>query len=512
MPSRIGALAGRYILTRLLGESAAVATFEGHDGALDQPVLIKLLPKALADDPACQERLQHLAERLARLDHPNLLSIIEAGLEEGVPYLIAQGVAATPLAEKMGQALDVERVAGIMSQVGDALIHAYRQGLTHGNISPRNVLLTAGDQVLLSEVGLESVLETPWEKVQEELAAYLAPERVQGWLPDARTDVYALAVMVFEMLTGLKMDRPAAQALPWLREVVPDLAPELEPVLTRALATDPQARYATVGEFMADLRPILARYLQPAEAPQLAEAVPPPVAAADEAPPSLSVPPTILITPALEGIPVIPMPQPPPIPTFDWDAFSRQMTRVPLPEPPPPPEPPPLPKITAQGIELPSVASTILEEPAPIPEDEPPEETPPPRPPTAPAPLGPQKKPAPAKPSVRPGRRARQPGKAAASPVQPVSPSEQVTSQPQAAAAAVRQIGRSARVILIVAIILLLLLTFSCCCWFLLASDLSDTGSAPAAHNLPANSTKPSSAGGTQRGLYLAGGAGIWYV
>jgi len=487
MPSRIGALAGRYILTRLLGEDAAVATFEGRDGVLDRPVLIKLLPKALAADPARQEQLQRLGERLATLDHPNLLSIIEAGLEEGMPYLIARGVAATPLAEKMGQALDVERVASIMSQVGEALIHAYRQGLTHGNLSPRNVLLTAGDQVLLSEVGLESVLETPWEKVQEGLAAYLAPERIRGWLPDARTDVYALAVMLFEMLTGLQMDEPAAQALPWLREVVPDLAPDLEPVLTRALATDPQARYATVGEFMADLRPVLAPYLQPTEAPQLAEAVPPSVSASDEAPPSLSVPSSILITPALEGIPVIPMPQPPPMPTFDWDAFSRQMTRVPLPEPPPPPEPPPLPKITVEGIELPSVASTIFEEPVPIPEDEWPEETPPPEPPTAPAPpLGPQKKPAPAKPSARPGRRARQPEKAAASPVQPVSPSERVTSQPQAATAAARQIGRSARVILIVAVILLLL-TFSCCCWFLLASDLSETGSAPAAHNLPAN-------------------------
>jgi len=491
MPSRIGALAGRYILTRLLGEDAAVSTFEGRDGALDQPVLIKLLPKALATDPARQERLQRLGERLAALDHPNLLSVIETGLEEGVPYLIAHGVAASPLAERMGRALDVEQAASIISQVGEALIHAYSQGLTHGNLSPRNVLLAAGDQVLLSEVGLESVLETPWEKVQEELASYLAPERIQGWLSDARTDVYALGAMLFEMLTGLQLDEPLAQALPWLREAVPGLAPDLEPVLTRALAPDPDARYATVGEFMADLRPILVRYLQPVEAPPVAETALPPVLALDEAPSPPSVPPSIPVTLALEGVPVIPMPQPPPVPTFDWDAFARQMTTVPLPEPPPPPEPPPLPKITLQGIEFPTVPSVLFEEPAPIVEDARSDETPLPEPPgRSPVPASKVKDPlAPARPSARPVQRARQPEKAVKRPVQPASPADRLASVRETVTAAAPGVGRLARVVLVAAVILLLL-TLSCCCWLLLASDLSDTAATPAAYAPPLDAVR----------------------
>jgi serine/threonine-protein kinase len=292
MPSRIGALAGRYILTRLLGEDAAGAIFEGLDKAQDRPVLVKLLPKTLAADPSRQEQLQRLVERLTELDHPNLLSVLEVGIEEGTPYLIAQAIAATPLAQKMGQALDVEQVASIMSQAGEALIHAYRQGLTHGRLSPQNVLLTASGQVLLSDVGLESVLETPWEKVQSELTGYLAPERLKGWLPDARADVYALGVMLVEMLTGLRPNGSAEKALSWLHAAVPGLAPALEPVLVRALTTDPKARYATVGEFMADLRPILDRYLQSKEVRQLSEPVQPAVLAPVEAPEPSSVPPS----------------------------------------------------------------------------------------------------------------------------------------------------------------------------------------------------------------------------
>ena len=311
MPSRIGALAGRYLLTRLLGEDAAGAIFEGLDSAQDRPVLIKLLPKALASDPARQEQLQRLVERLTALEHPNLLSIVEAGIQEGVPYLIAKEMSVTPLAEKMGQALDVEQAVGIISQVGEALVHAYQEGLTHGNLSPKNVLIDTGGRVLLSDVGLESVLKTPWDKVQEELTAYLAPERVLGREPDARADVYALGVILFEMLTGLRPDGKAAQALLWLREIVPDLAPDLEPVLARALTDDPRTRYATVGDFMADLQPILARYLQPVEASEPAEPTPSPVSAPPEAPELSTVPPPTLITPALEGIPAIPMPEPP---------------------------------------------------------------------------------------------------------------------------------------------------------------------------------------------------------
>ena len=485
MPSRIGALAGRYILTRLLGEDAAGAVFEGLDSVQDQPVLIKLLPKALAADPARQEQLRRLVARLTALEHPNLLSVVEAGIQEGVPYLVAEGIVATPLAEKMGQALDVEQVASIISQVGEALVHADRQELIHGNLSPQNVLITAGGQVLLSDVGLESVLETPWEKVQEGLTAYLAPERILGERLDARADVYALGVMIFEMITGLRPDGPASQVLPWLREVVPDLAPDLEPVLVRALVTDPEARYATVGEFVADLQPILARYLQPGETPQPAEPRLRPAPVPLEAPLSFPLPPPVLIAPALEGIPAIPMPEPPPIPSFDWDAFSREMIRVPLPEPPPLPEPLPLPEITPGGIEFPTVSLVVFGEPELLAEDEVPKEplTPEPSvtqsPPSAPKP---QETPAPAEPPARPVRRARQPATPITELAQLVTPSAQPVSRPKLPATTRRWDRRRMGVILIVVGLLLMLLT-CCCLSLLLSGEVSGTGSTPASYH-----------------------------
>ena len=475
MPSRIGALAGRFVLTRLLGEDAAGATFEGLDSAQDRPVLIKLLPKALAADPARQEQLQRLVERLTELDHPNLLSVLESGIQEGTPYLIAQAVVATPLAQKMGQALDVEQVASIISQAGEALIHAYRQGMSHGRLSPQNVLLTAAGQVLLSDLGLESVLETPWEKVQSELAAYLAPERLKGWQPDARADVYALGVMLFEMLTGLRLDGSAEKALSWLHEVVPELAPALEPVLARALATHPEARYATVGEFMADLWPIFERYLQPQRVPRPLEPAQLAAPAPSETPELLPVPPPTLIVPALEGIPAIPMPEPPPMPTFDWEAFSQSVVRLPLPVPLPIPKPLPLPQITAEGIEFPTVSPIVFEESGWLAEGESPQV-----PLTAEPPLVPS----PTKPPARTRRRARQQATPIGQPRESTKAPMQSVSRSQPPATRPLRIGRLVRAILVIAAVLLLL-TLSCCAWLFLSAEVGERGGLPACYRAP---------------------------
>ncbi len=467
MPSRIGALAGRYILTRLLGEDAAISTFEGLDQAQDRPVLIELLPRVLATDPLRQEQLQRLAGRLAALEHPNLLSIVTVGLEEGVPYLIAEGVAATPLAEKMGQALDVERVADIISQVGQALIYAGQHGLFHGNLSPQKVLLDADDRVRLTDVGLESVLETPWEKGQEALSAYLAPERVRGWLPDAHSDVYALAVMLFEMLTGLRPDGPAAQALPWLREIAPDLAPQLEPILRRALHPDPQERYANVEEFMADLQPILAPYLRPGEAPAPTAPAPPPTLVSPQAPTPQPAPPPTLLTPALEDIPPIPMPEPPPMPAFDWPSFSQTLVVVPM------PEPPPMPKVTAAGIEWPAVQPIDV---LPAGQKELPE------PPPLPPPAAPQQQrvPPPARVPARPRPRVQQPTVQPARLAQPARPPVQAVPRPAAGPRLLA--SRSTRQALIFLTVLALLVVL-CCCWFIVAADFGNTLSTPTSHH-----------------------------
>ena len=429
MSSKLGALAGRYILGQLLDKDEMVSTFEGLDSKRNWPVLVKLLPKALTNDPARRQKLERLAERLAALEHPNLQSIIEAGWEEGVPYLIAEGIAATPLAEKMGQDWSVEQVARVVTQIGQALIHAHEQGLIHGRLSPQKVLLAADDSVIISELGLEAGLETPWAQVQEALMPYLAPERIQGWLPDARADVYALGVILYEMITGLQPDDSVEQALSWLREIAPEIAPELEPVLARALDKDPQRRYTTVGEFMADLQPILSRYLEPADSFLPLESELPEVSAPPDAPPP------VLITPAMEGIPAIPMPEPPRLPTFDWAVFEQNLPAIPL------PEPPPMPTISSEGIEFPTVAPTaFLEKP---------EEPPAPQ----------KKKELAASPTPSPSSKA-------ASSQGKFSP--QLT-QPNINTVNVR---RGLRIVFIV-VAVILLLTFVCCCWLIYASDLN---------------------------------------
>ena len=302
----IGAvLDGRYEIVEQVAEGAMGVVYRGERIKLGRAVAIKFLHPWNAEDAAARKRFEVEARAMARLEHPNCAAVIDVGEYEGAPYVVMEFVRGTTLRDVLDeQRLSPMRVADIMRQILSGLAHAHELGIVHRDIKPANVMLTdkigLGDVVKILDFGLARLrggsggltvgmaIGTP---------SYMAPEQASGGTVDARTDLYACGVLLFEMLTGrkpfvadepldvLRMHREAPP--PRLADVLsdPDLAP-FEPVVAQALAKRPDDRFASAAAFSAALEdatrvPAAASVRAPAPAAVSAPTTaPPPPAAA----------------------------------------------------------------------------------------------------------------------------------------------------------------------------------------------------------------------------------------
>ena len=265
-------LASRYRIERALGEGGMGRVFEALDLHLERRVAIKLIREDL-DDPKSRERFLHEARAAATLSHPNACQLYEVAEHEGHPFLVMELLDGEPLSARLKRGpLPKDEAVGLLKQLMSVLIEFHEAGLIHRDLKPSNVFVS--DQGLkLLDFGLArqpqrtesltvSALTVPGA-VRGTLR-YMAPEQITGDPVDARTDVFALGVMFFEVLTGrLPFDVPTN--LDWLQSVLKEDAPpmgnpelrDLEPLVKRALKRNPEDRYPSIADMSADLEAIL---------------------------------------------------------------------------------------------------------------------------------------------------------------------------------------------------------------------------------------------------------------
>ena len=251
---RIDAVAGR-------GGMGVV--YRATQQALDRVVALKLIVPELADDPGLRDRFERESRIAASIDHPNVLPLYYAGEQDGVLYQAMRYVDGTDLRTlvRANGALPADRAVSIVVQVAAALDAAHARGLVHRDVKPANVMLTEGDHAYLGDFGLSrrtaSQASTGGGSVVGTLD-YVSPEQIRGERVDARADVYALGGVLFTALTGqVPFPRESDEARLWahlqaepprLSERAPNLPPELEPVIERALAKRAEDRYPSAGD------------------------------------------------------------------------------------------------------------------------------------------------------------------------------------------------------------------------------------------------------------------------
>ena len=206
-PAERSFASGRYVVQRVLPEGGQKIVYLVHDTALDRDCALALIKTELLE-PDDLERLRREARAMARLDHPNIVTVHDIGDEDGRPDLVCQYIAGGDLRQAMrdaGGPLPIPRALAIAAELCAALAHAHAAGIVHRDLKPANVWLTAGGAAKLGDFGLASAAgrsRLTREGTFVGTAAYIAPEQALGGAADARSDLYALGCVLYEMVTG----------------------------------------------------------------------------------------------------------------------------------------------------------------------------------------------------------------------------------------------------------------------------------------------------------------------
>jgi serine/threonine-protein kinase len=265
--SLIGRTLGKYEITELLGRGGMATVYKGYQREIDRYVAIKVLPPHPGQDPQFVERFRLEARTVARLQHPHILPLYDYGVEDDILYLVTAYVEGGALSDRIdGGPMMLSEVEQILRQIASALDYAHRQGVIHRDIKPDNILLDKEGHALLADFGIVKIVEGDTNLTGTGglvgTPAYMAPEQGRGESVSNAADIYSLAVVVYEMITGhqpFQAETPMQIVLKHMNEPPPSitenmstLPPGLERVMQRALAKNPVNRYSSAVEFAED--------------------------------------------------------------------------------------------------------------------------------------------------------------------------------------------------------------------------------------------------------------------
>ncbi len=258
----------QYEVVESLARSGMASIFKARDTATGEMVALKVPHLQFESDVVFFERFQREEEIGQRLDHPNVIKFLRPRHKSRM-YVAMELVEGQSLRALLGKPLPYARALAIATQIAEALEHMHERGVVHRDMKPENVLLTPAGQVKIVDFGIaldQSSRRLTWVGLSNTIGTpdYIAPEQIGGRRGDARTDVYALGTILYEMLTGnlpfsgpnaLAMMRAKTEDEPRpLTYFVPDVDPHLEAIVLKAIERVPRDRYQSASELLRDLR------------------------------------------------------------------------------------------------------------------------------------------------------------------------------------------------------------------------------------------------------------------
>jgi eukaryotic-like serine/threonine-protein kinase len=267
---------GRYRIERELGRGAMGVVYKAFDPVVERPLAIKTIRLDVNNREELARRLRREAKSVGQLEHPNIVTLYDAGECEGMFYLAMQYLAGESLWARMQrqQPFSLKETQEILRQISSALDYAHRRGVIHRDVKPANIIVTAENVVKLTDFGIAKVLDaTTQTGFIVGTPSYMSPEQALGRSVDGRSDIFSLGTILYELLTGEKAF-PGQNVTTVIYKIVhetpspitamrPDLCPDLERVVRKSLAKNPDERFQSCAELQMHLDNALA-YAAPA--------------------------------------------------------------------------------------------------------------------------------------------------------------------------------------------------------------------------------------------------------